>query len=276
MQIHVAPIDVMAPVRVGVFDSGIGGLSVLRALHEQLPGAALHYVADAGHAPYGERSDDYVIERSRRVASHLIDGGAQFIVIACNTATAVAGQWLRDAWPQTPIVGVEPGIKPALLATRNGRIGVMATRATLGSEKFKRLAAALATGETLHLRACDGLAATIEQRKFDNAEMLTLIETHCAPLREQGVDTVVLGCTHYTFVRQQIQAAMGTAVQIVDTAEAVARHAANTVRKTRPGTDGTPDQAPLLVLQTTGTAELFQGFANTWMGTQTAVSSVAI
>ena len=276
MKFPAAAIDATVPVRVGVFDSGVGGLSVLRALREQLPGATLHYVADAGHAPYGERSDEHVVTRSRRVTSYLIDGGAQFIVIACNTATAVAGHVLREAWPQTPIVGVEPGIKPALLATRNGRIGVMATRATLGSEKFKYLALALATGEALHLRACDGLAATIESGQFDHPDVLALVETHCAPLRERGVDTVVLGCTHYTFVRQQIQAAMGTAVQIVDTAEAVARHAANTVRKTRPDADHTPGQAPHLTLQTTGDAALFRRFVNTWLGKQTAVSRVAI
>lgn len=276
MQNPVSSSGVLAPVRVGVFDSGVGGLSVLRALREQLPGAALHYVADAGHAPYGERGDEYVVTRSRRVASHLIDGGAQFIVIACNTATAVAGRLLREAWPQTPIVGVEPGIKPALLVTRNGRIGVMATRGTLGSEKFKRLATALAPGEALHLRACDGLAAAIEQGEFDNAEMLALIEKHCAPLREQGVDTVVLGCTHYTFVHKQIQAAMGPAVQIVDTAEAVARHAANTVRKMRQIADNATGQASLVTLQTTGDAARFQRFAHTWLGTRTEVSQVAI
>lgn len=266
----------MAPVRVGVFDSGVGGLSVLRALREQLPGAALHYVADAGHAPYGERSAEHIVERSRRVASHLIDGGAQLIVIACNTATAVAGQLLREAWPQTPIVGIEPGIKPALLATRNGRIGVMATRTTLGSEKFKRLAAALGTSEALHLRACDGLAAAIEQGQFETPAMLALVETHCAPLRERGVDTVVLGCTHYSLVRQLIQAAMGEAVQIVDTAQAVARHAANSVRKTRLDADNTPGHAPLLTLQTTGDAAQFQRFAETWLGTKTEVSHASI
>ena len=276
MQAPVSPLDILDPVRVGVFDSGVGGLSVLRALREQLPGVALHYVADAGHAPYGERSDGHVVTRSRRVASHLIDGGAQFIVIACNTATAVAAQLLRETWPQTPIIGVEPGIKPALLATRNGRIGVMATRATLGSEKFRRLAAALATGDALHLRACDGLAAAIEQGQFDHDLMLALIETHCAPLREQGVDTVVLGCTHYTFVRPQIQAAMGPAVQIIDTAEAVARHAANTLRKTRPDVDSAMGQAPPLILQTSGDAAIFQRFAHAWLGTRTAVSRVAI
>ena len=276
MRISVSTILAAAPVRVGVFDSGVGGLSVLRALRERLPGAALHYVADAGHAPYGERSDEHVVARARCVVSHLIDGGAQFVVIACNTATAVAGHLLREAWPQTPIVGVEPGIKPALLATRNGRIGVMATRATLGSEKFKRLAAMLVAREALHLRACDGLAAAIELGELNDPKVLELVEMHCAPLRESGVDTVVLGCTHYTFVRQQIQAAMGAAVQIIDTAEAVARHAANVVHKTRADADNMADAAPTLVLHTTGNAEPFQRFATSWLGTQTAVSRVAI
>lgn len=277
MKFPVAPIEAMTPVRVGVFDSGVGGLSVLRELRRQLPGAALHYVADAGHAPYGERSDEHVVTRSRRVVSHLMEGGAQVIVIACNTATAVASYLLREAWPETPFIGVEPGIKPALLATLNGRIGVMATRATLGSEKFQRLAAALVTREALHLRACDGLAAAIEHGLLDNPEMLTLVETHCAALREQGVDTVVLGCTHYTFVRQHIQAAMGAAVHIVDTAEAVARHAADTtVRKTRPDVADTPGHSTLLTLQTTGDAARFQRFAHAWLGLETAVRRVVI
>lgn len=276
MQIPVATFHVKAPARVGVFDSGVGGLSVLRALREQLPGAALHYVADAGHAPYGERSAEHVVTRSQRVVTHLIDSGAEFVVIACNTATAVAGQLLREAWPKTHIIGVEPGIKPALLATRNGRIGVMATRTTLASEKFKRLAAALATGDNLSLRACDGLAAAIEKGRFDSPEMLALVEAQCAPLRERGVDTVVLGCTHYAFVRQQIQAAMGPAVQIVDTAEAVARHTANTVRKTRINADTASGQAPLPTLQTTGDAAPSQRFADLWLETQTVVSHVAI
>ena len=211
------------------------------------------------------------------MASHLIDGGAQIIVIACNTATAVASHLIREAWPETPIIGVEPGIKPAVLATRNGRIAVMATRATLGSEKFKSLAAALVTRESLHLRACDGLAAAIERGQLDSPEMLALVETHCAPLREQGVDTVVLGCTHYTFVRQHIQAAMGAAVHIVDTAEAVARHAAETtLRQTRPDVANPSGQSTLLTLQTTGDAAKFQRFAHAWLGPEPAVSRVAI
>lgn len=266
----------MTIVRIGAFDSGVGGLSVLRELRAQLPGAALHYVADSGHAPYGDRSDGHVMRRSQRVASHLIDQGAQIIVIACNTATAVAGHLLRETWPQTPIIGVEPGIKPALLATRNGRIGVMATRATLNSEKFRRLTELLACGTPLYLRACDGLAAAIEQGLPDDPQVIALVEHHCAPLRESGVDTVVLGCTHYTFARHHIQRALGTATHIIDTAAAVARHASRTARGLRRDADTAVGFAPPLVLETTGDAALLQRIASAWVGSEPAVRCVNV
>lgn len=264
-----------ASVRIGVFDSGVGGLSVLRELREQLPHATLHYVADSGHAPYGERSDGYVMARSRRMASHLNQCGAQVIVIACNTATAVAGRLLRETWPRTPIIGVEPGIKPALAATRNGRIGVMATRATLNSAKFRRLTATLAEGKPLHLRACDGLAAAIEQGFLDGPRVLAMIERHCALLREADVDTVVLGCTHYAFVRHHIQTALGATVHIIDTAAAVARHTARTVDLFQPTGHTSAWHAPSLTLQTTGDVVHMQRIAKAWLGIQCAVSSVA-
>ena len=127
--------------RIGVFDSGVGGLSVLRALHRYLPRATLLYAADSGHAPYGERDAAYVIARSRAMTAHLLSQGAQLLVVACNTATAAAIDTLRADHPALPIVGVEPGIKPAIALTRNRRVGVMATHATLASERFRRLVA---------------------------------------------------------------------------------------------------------------------------------------
>lgn len=261
--------------RIGVFDSGVGGLSVLRELRKEWPGAHLHYVADSGHAPYGERSDAHVLARSRAVASHLIDGGASILVIACNTATAVAAQALREAWLHTPIVGVEPGIKPALVATRNGRVGVMATRGTLNSEKFKRLVAALAPREPLELRACDGLAAAIEKGPVDSLALQSLVERHCRPLRDAGVDTVVLGCTHYAFARPRIQAALGPAVHIIDTAAAVARQAARIGRQTGSVTyRGARAAAPLL--QTTGNAEQLRRIASAWLGEAVEASHIAV
>lgn len=272
------PTDIAAPShaghsRIGVFDSGVGGLSVLRELRAQWPGAHLHYVADSGHAPYGERSDAHVLARSLAVASHLIDSGASIIVIACNTATAIAAQALREAWPNMPIVGVEPGIKPALAATRSGRVGVMATRGTLNSEKFERLVASLAPRVPLHLRACDGLAAAIEQGSADAREVRLQVERHTRPLREAEVDTVVLGCTHYSFVRPQIQEALGATVQIIDTAAAVARQVAR-IGESHGSVASTGQQAAPLLLQTTGDADQLKRIASAWLGEATEASRI--
>ena len=260
------PTHTANPRRIGIFDSGVGGLSVLRELRRECPGAHFHYVADSGHAPYGERSEAHVRARSLALASHLISGGAGIVVIACNTATAVAVQTLRKAWPQTPIVGVEPGIKPALATTRNGRVGVMATRGTLTREKFKRLVSALAPREPLHLRACDGLAAAIEDGFADALKVLSLVERHCRPLRDAAVDTVVLGCTHYAFARQQIQAALGPAVQIIDTAAAVAKHVARIEPQTESASRDAAQTTPPLLLQTTGNAGKLGRIASTLLG----------
>ncbi|MEQ1683464.1 MAG: glutamate racemase [Burkholderiaceae bacterium] len=264
MLIDITATQTAGLARIGVFDSGVGGLSVLRELRKEWPGAHLHYVADSGHAPYGERSDAHVLARSRAVAAHLITGGASIVVIACNTATAVAAQSLREAWPRTPIVGVEPGIKPALAATRNGRVGVMATRGTLNSEKFKRLVAALAPHEPLHLRACDGLAAAIEQGSMDAPDLLSLVERHCRPLREACVDTVVLGCTHYAFAAPQIHAALGPDVHVIDTAVAVAKQVARIGRPRTPVTNRAARAAPPL-LQTTGNPDQLRRIASAWL-----------
>lgn len=211
-----------APCRIGVFDSGVGGLSVLRALRQSLPGVTLHYVADSAHAPYGERDPTHALDRSMRITAHLLDRGAELIVVACNTATAAAATALRARWHGVPFVGIEPGLKPALSITRNSRIGVMATAATLCSAKFGRLLESVSARATLHLQACNGLAAAIERGRLDDPDLLALVQMHCAPLRAAGVDCVVLGCTHYPFVAHHIQAAMGPQVTLVDTALAVA------------------------------------------------------
>jgi glutamate racemase len=212
-----------SPLCIGVFDSGVGGLSVLRALRQTMPDAQLLYVADSGFAPYGERDESFVVERSRRIASFLRAQGARLLVVACNTATAAAVHLLREDDPHWPVVGVEPGVKPAVAASRNKRVGVMATRGTLASEKFRRLIAAHGAGATIVPQACPGLAHAIETGDLDAPELLALIERHCAPLRVAGVDTVVLGCTHYPFVAHHIRAALGPQVQLIDTAEAVAQ-----------------------------------------------------
>jgi glutamate racemase len=270
-----APTPVARTARIGVFDSGVGGLSVLRALHAHLPAAQMHYVADSGHAPYGERSDRHVLTRSRRIAEHLFGQGSQVLVIACNTATAVAAATLRDAWPGHPIVGVEPGLKPALALTRNGRIGVMATTATLRSAKFRQLLDTHARGREVLLQPCPGLAAAIERGQLDHPRLLALIDRFTRPLREAGVDTVVLGCTHYPFVRERIQSALGSGVAVVDTADAVARHTVTRLVGLSPSQPGAiPIQPARVVLQTSGDVALLQRIAERWLAFPTAVASL--
>jgi glutamate racemase len=247
------------PACIGVFDSGVGGLSVLRALRAQWPRAPLVYLADSGHAPYGERTPDYVLDRSRRILARLRQEGAAGLVIACNTATAIAVQALRSETPDFTIIGVEPGLKPAVQATRNGRIGVMATPGTLASEKFARLVASQAQGVTVVPRPCPGLARLIEDGDLHAPALLAAIDQHAAALRTAGVDTVVLGCTHYAFVHAQIQAAMGPDVQIVDTADAVARHAVRSLHGRVADSD-----APARLI-TTGDPERLRRIAAAWL-----------
>lgn len=196
---------------------------MLSALKSQRPEIDLLYVADSGHAPYGERADAHVIERSLRIAGYLVDQGARLLVVACNTATAVAAAALRERWPLIPLVGVEPAIKPAVAVSRNGRIGVMATAVTLHSEKFSRLLQRHAGHAVVTLQPCPGLAGLIEQGDLAAPQLLTLIAAQCQPLKDADVDTVVLGCTHYPFVRHHIQALLGPHVRLVDSAQAVAR-----------------------------------------------------
>ena len=257
------PVGLPHGVKIGVFDSGVGGLSVLRALRQSLPGHALHYVADSAHAPYGERDEAHAIDRSMRITRHLVDHGAGIVVVACNTATAAAVRQLRAAWPALPIVGVEPGIKPALAQSTNGRIGVMATAATLASAKFKHLVETHRADQQIHLQACTGLAAAIERGDLASPEIDALVEQHCQPLREAGVDTVVLGCTHYPFVETTIACIMGPQVRIVDTAQAIARRVLQIVTE-QFATADEPATGKVL-LETTGDLAALDRFARHWL-----------
>lgn len=237
-----------ASPHIGVFDSGLGGLSVLRALMAAMPGARFLYVADSAYAPYGERDTEAVIARSMRITEFLVARGASGVVVACNTATAAAIDAIRTQHPTLPIVGIEPGLKPAVAATRNGRIGVLATPATLVSERFDQLHQAQAQGSFVLKQPCPGLADLIEQGDLEAVSVIDAVQRFCEPLRRAEVDTVVLGCTHYPLVAHHIQAALGAHVQLIDTADAVARHAAQ-----RFGVASIHSAASLRLL-TTGTA----------------------
>jgi glutamate racemase len=212
---------------IGVFDSGVGGLSILRALRAELPAEDFVYLADSGFAPYGERDDTFVVERARAVAQRLLDEHAiKALVIACNTATAAAVHLLRKQLPGLPIVGVEPALKPALALTRTGRIGVMATRGTLASAKFAALHDSLKGPAQFLLQPCDGLADAIESH--DTSRIAQLCARYTQAMGRFGsesgaIDTLVLGCTHYPFAQEQLQALVGSEVRMVETGAPVAR-----------------------------------------------------
>lgn len=256
---------------IGVFDSGVGGLSVLRALRAEMPEAELIYLADNAFAPYGERAPDWVAARSAQIAKHLLERhGIEVLVVACNTATALAIDGLRAALPDLPIVGVEPALKPAAALTRSAHVGVLATRGTLGSLRYARLrAAVLAASPTpvhIHDQACDGLADAIE--RDDAAAIEVLCERHLQALfaRAPAIDVLVLGCTHYPFAADAIARLSGPSVQQIDPAEPVARR----VRSVAPVLPSRPG----LRLMATGDPAALQRMAARWLGLHNAVERV--
>lgn len=258
--------------RIGVFDSGLGGLSVLRALRVHLPQARLLYVADSGFAPYGERSADYIAQRVEVISAFLMSQGAQAIVVACNTATAAAVHLLRERHPSMPIVGVEPGVKPALALSPGRRVGVLATPGTLSSEKFQHLIARHGHDALILPVPCPGLAREIELGQLDTPSLRQLVATFAAPLRAAQVDTVVLGCTHYPFVAPLFQAELGPGVRLVDTADAVARQTARLCEGLHAtGHDGLPGS---VALWTTGEPAHLSRVAQQWLHLDTPAQAL--
>ncbi len=223
---------------VGVFDSGIGGLSVIKHLRLQLPQERFLYVADSGYAPYGERSEEEIIARSIKITEFFLQHHIKALVVACNTATAAAVAVLRQRYPDVIIVGIEPGLKPAAAISQVKRVGVLATRSTLNSEKFTLLREQLSAETKTQFipQACVGLVNQIEQGDLNAPTLIELLRGYVTPLLEQGVDTLVLGCTHYPFVEhlirqvvEEYQAAHAekNTVHLIDTGEAVARRLLN-------------------------------------------------
>jgi glutamate racemase len=210
-----------------LFDSGVGGLSVLRAVRARLPHLDLVYVADSKHAPYGTKPPDFVRARALAITRYLVESGrASAVVVACNTATTHAVSLLREVFPDVPFVGMEPGIKPAAAASRNGVVGILATGSTLDSERFANLMERTAEGLDVLTQPCPGLVERIEAGDLDGPGTRSLLHTYIEPLVHRGVDTIVLGCTHYPLLRATIQEIAGPEIKIIDTAEAVARQTA--------------------------------------------------
>ncbi len=267
---------------IGIFDSGIGGLSVLKALRAELPHENFIYIADSAHAPYGERDDAHVIACSHAVTAHLISQNIKALVIACNTATAAAIDLLRAEYPLLPIIGVEPALKPAAALSKTGHIAVMATRSTLGSVKFRTLMAAQKGLERVTVVPCDGLADAIERsaEKGDATEIIAV----CARITcgighfgtQQGhIDTLVLGCTHYPFAAAHLRTLVGPDVQLLDNGEAVARQTRRQLEKT-----GALLARPALAengsvnVFSTGQTDRLQAAARHWLGLEVRSESL--
>jgi glutamate racemase len=207
---------------IGVFDSGVGGLSVLREIRRELPNENLIYVADSGYAPYGDRPEGYVRGRAVAIMEFLRRQGAKAVVVACNTATGIAVDALRARY-DVPIVAIEPAVKPATAQTRSRIVGVLATRQTLAGQKFARLVRTHAGDVEVLTQACPGLVERVEAAELTSQSTRSLVEQYLRPLLDKGADTIVLGCTHYPFLEGLIREVAGPAVTVIDSAVPVAR-----------------------------------------------------
>lgn len=255
---------------VGIFDSGLGGLSILRHVRAALPHEHLIYVADTGFAPYGDKSEQVVAERSLAVARFLIERGVKAIVVACNTATISAVKLMRETFPDLPIVGVEPGLKPAAATTRSGKVGVLATERTLAGAKFLQLRDQIteATGAQFLLQPCRGLVDQIELG--DTERTRELLVRYVTPLLDQGADTLVLGCTHYPLVRAAIEDVIAAAgardVALVDTGDAVTRQLVRLLDAGRLLRAASDDAPGTLVAYTSASATALSAAFNSLIG----------
>lgn len=208
---------------IGIFDSGVGGISVLRAIREQMPEENVIYFGDQGHIPYGPRSMEQIRDFSQAITRFLLKHGAKIIVVACNTASAAALKHLRATFPDVPFVGMEPAVKPAAEHTHTGRVGVLATPATFQGALYASVVERFANGVELFQDTCPGLVQEIEQGNLDGEAPRQILEEALLPMLEKGIDTVVLGCTHYPFVIPLVEQIVGNGVRVIDPAPAVAR-----------------------------------------------------
>lgn len=212
---------------IGVFDSGLGGLSVLAAIARRLPDADLVYFADSAYLPYGDKTAAFIRSRVLTIGRFLVDQGCRSLVVACNTATAAAVSELRASLPpDIPVVGVEPGVKPAALSSRTRRIAVLVTAATARSERLRQLISNHTKGVAVRVVPCPGWATRIETLHLDAPEFVDEIRAIVLPLLDEGIDRLVLGCTHYTFLRLQLQPLIVGRAELVDVAAAVAEQVA--------------------------------------------------
>lgn len=207
---------------IGLFDSGVGGLTVLEQVHQLMPQEDLVYIADSGNAPYGDKSVDFIRQRAVELCNVLIEQDVKAIVIACNTATAAAAEHCREIF-DLPIIAMEPGVKPALENSKNGLVGVLATKETAHSAQLDALISTFAGDRQVLVQACPGLVEQIEADQINDEKTKRLLREYLAPMQSLGVDTIVLGCSHYPIVRQQIHDIVGADVTLIETGTPVAK-----------------------------------------------------
>ena len=262
---------------IGVFDSGVGGLSVLRALLAAMPHERFVYLADSANAPYGERGGAFVAARTHAITDYLCQQHhIKALVVACNTATAAAIDEIRARYPDMPVIGVEPALKPAAALSHTGRIGVMGTRGTLHSAKFGRLLASLQSQAQFIVQPCDGLAHAIERSTAPSlsgreaaTEVRALSARYISAMGRFGtetgdIDTLVLGCTHYVFAENELREVLGTSVQFIATGEPVARQTRRLLQAAG-ALAGVSDAPPAPLLLTTGPLAQLQTAAARWL-----------
>ena len=207
---------------LGMFDSGLGGLSVLREIRKREPHEKLLYLADHAHCPYGTRTLVEIRSFAMQITRWLCSEGAKLIAVACNTASAAALHSLRETFPSTPFIGMEPAVKPAVVNTTTGTVGVLATEATIKGKLFGELLDRFAEDATVLTQACPGLVELVEKEDYDSSQARSLLRRYAQPLLDLGADTLVLGCTHYSFLKTELQEMVGPNINIIDPAPAVA------------------------------------------------------
>jgi glutamate racemase len=208
---------------IGIFDSGIGGLSVLRAIRAQMIEESVLYFGDQGHIPYGPRPMGQIRDFSEAITKFLLERNAKIVVVACNTASAAALKYLREKFPDVQFVGMEPAVKPAAETTQTGKVGVLATPATFQGALYASVVERFANGVELFQNTCNGLVQQIEQGNLNGEETRRILEDALLPMLEKNIDTVVLGCTHYPFVIPLVQEIVGDKVRVIDPAPSVAK-----------------------------------------------------
>jgi len=257
---------------IGIFDSGVGGLSILKAIQNQLPNESILYLADQYHVPYGERSLEEIRKFSTGIVQFFLDQGAKIIVVACNTASAAALHFLRRTFPDIPFVGMEPAVKPAAENTQTRRVGVLATPATFQGALYASVVERFAQDVILYQDTCPGLVQQIEKGNFDTPETRTILEKALLPMVGEGVDSIVLGCTHYPLVIPMIKIIVGEKIRVIDPAPAVARQVERLL--TRDDLLVNHETISRLTYYTTGDPRKFESFLPRILLTQKPVAQL--